>query len=288
MKKTTHMINKNKLSTLLISAAACAMLAACQTTGTAPTGEPATRASKIDTALQNAAYSAAAHGERHQSLGYLEKIYKRNSLDPVAAANYGAALRDEGYIDRAATVLGAFADDPNAPAIIKTEYAGTQLALGNYEKAEKYAQKAVLQNDQDGKAYHYLGIALDAQGMHKEAERAFRLALDHWQGDPTSIMNNLALNLTSQGYLEEAIEIIRKAQAVSPHKIEIERNLRIVTALLESKGGRAPRPTPKPAAPDMDYSMNHDTKTHDSAPLETVHEEEKDDITTTTVTVPNN
>lgn len=232
------------ISRSLLAASACALLAACQT-GPAP--EQATRASKIDSALQRAAYSAAVQGEKKQSLSYLERIYKRKSDDPIAATAYAAALREADYTNRASIILAPFADDERAPAVAKTEYAAIQLALGNYEKAEKYAQNAVLQDDQDARAYHYLGIALDAQSMHEEAERAFRKGLDHWQGDPTTIMNNLALNLASQGFLDEAIEILRKAQAVSPDRVEIERNLRIVTALLESQGGRAPKPAIKPA-----------------------------------------
>lgn len=233
-----------KVTHRLLTTAACIMLAACQTTAPAP--DKNSRSAKINSALERAAHSAAAKGERKQSFSYVEKIYKRNSNDPIAATNYAAALRESDYLDRAAIVLAPFANDPNTPSRTKSEYAAVQLALGNYEAAEKYAQKAVLQAPEDGRAYHYLGIALDAQGMHKEGERAFRKALDYWQGDPTSIMNNLALNLTSQNFLEEAIEILRKAKAVSPQKREIERNLRIITALYESQGGRAPKPMAKP------------------------------------------
>jgi len=82
--------------------------------------------------------------------------------------------------------------------------------------------------------------------MHEEAERAFRKALDLWEGDPTSIMNNLALNLASQGHLDEAAEILQKARDVSPNRTEIERNLRIVTALQQSNGIPVPKPKKKP------------------------------------------
>ena len=88
---------------------------------------------------------------------------------------------------------------------------------------------------------------MDAQGKHPEAERAFRKALDYWQGDPTTVMNNLALNLASQEFLDEAIEILNKAKAISPDRIEVERNLRIVMALQQSSGHRsAPKPKKKP------------------------------------------
>ena len=258
-------------------ASACALLAACQTTGT-PSAETS-RSAKIDSALERAARTAAAQGERNQSSSYLEKIYKRNTDDPVAATNYAAALREADYLDRAALVLAPFADDPASPSEAKTEYAAVMLAKGDYERAEKYAQKAVLQDETNGRAYHYLGIALDAQSMHPEAERAFRKALDYWEGDPTSIMNNLALNLAAQEHLTEAIEILYKAQSVSPNKREVERNLRIVTALMESQSGRAPRPMAKPVV-DVQIQQPVDeieediVETDGKAPVTEVHVED--------------
>ena len=237
-----------KLYKALLCLSATGLLAACQTSQAIE--DQNSRASKIDSALQRAAYEANSHGGSAESIGYLEKIYKRNSTDVSAALNYAMALRENDYLNRASIVLAPFANDPESPAAVKTEYAAIQLAQGNHVAAEKYAQKAILQNEADFRAYHYLGIALDAQAMHKEAERAFRKGLDHWQGDPTTIMNNLALNLASQSFLEEAIEILQKAQAVAPHRMEIERNLRIVTALQESNSGyRAPKPRSKPKAP---------------------------------------
>jgi Flp pilus assembly protein TadD len=239
------------------------MLAACQTTGTTPSpGENAA----IDSALERAAASSYAQGEKGQSLGYLEKIYARNSQDPAAAVNYASALREAEYYNQASLVLSPFANNPKSPAAAKTEFSAIQLALGNNKSAEQYAQKAVIQDPADFKAYHYLGIALDAQGMHKEAERAFRKALDMWQGDPIPVMNNLALNLASQEYLEEAIVILEKAKSIAPDRIEVERNLRIVRTLLQS-ARHAPKPGIKPEPPGHSAA----------APVETVQKTAKAD-----------
>ncbi len=46
-------------------------------------------------------------------------------------------------------------------------------------------------------------------------------------------MNNLALNLATQGFIDEAIEVLERAKALSPDRIEIERNLRIIRTLNE-------------------------------------------------------
>lgn len=222
---------------------ACTMLSACKTTQGTQQGGPNT--GKYDAAMQRAVQSIEDQN-KPPSLNAAEKVYTKDSSNPANAINYAAALREGGYANRASVVLAPFADDPKAPGAAKTEFAAIQLALGNNESAEKYAQKAVLKDPNDAKAFHYLGIALDAQGKHPEAERSFRKGLDLWKGDPTPIMNNLALNLSAQGFLDEAVEILEKAKAVAPNRVEVERNLRIVTALRQSGNPTTPKPGKKP------------------------------------------
>ncbi|MCF8496037.1 MAG: tetratricopeptide repeat protein [Alphaproteobacteria bacterium] len=216
-------------------------LAACQTVPS-ETGNPA-----MDAAISKAARTAVVQ-KAPQTLSSLENAYKRQSDDPLAATDYAAGLRREGRLEEAAALLKPFAESEDTPSVTKSEFSAIQLSLGNHKDAERYAQKAIRQDENNYEAYQNLGVALDAQGMHDKAERAFRKGLDIWQGDPTTIMNNLALNLTSQGYLEEAAEILLKAQALAPEKIEIERNLRIVNALQQSQSGTAPKPVKKPDA----------------------------------------
>lgn len=229
----------------LLSFSACVLLAACQS-GYSPEGK--TQAERIDTVLEQAANSAYAHGG--EPLPLLEKMYKRNPQDPVTATKYAHALREANHPNRAAIVLSPFAHMEDSAPEVKAEFSAIQLALGHYTVAEEFAQKAILQSPKHHQAYHYLGIALDAQGEHKPAERAFRKGLDFWQGDPTTIMNNLALNLTSQGFLDEAEEILQRAAAISPDRIEVERNLRIVMALKQSHRYDPPKPGEKPERSD--------------------------------------
>ena len=182
----------------------------------------------------------------------IEANYKSNPKDVTAAVQYARVLREFDYINRAAIILRPFAQETQSPAAAKAEYSAIQLALGNYIEAEQYAQNALLQDAESYDAYHYLGIALDAQGQHEEAERAFRKGLDHWQGDPTPIMNNLALNLAAQGYFSESIALLEKAITLSPERVELTRNLRIVNTLKEGapekKRSEAATAAPKPIA----------------------------------------
>ena len=149
------------------------------------------------------------------------------------ATQYAEALRKSGQAEKASYILESFANQDEAPVDTIVEYASIQLENGDYEDAETFARKALAQDDKSSEAHHLLGIALDAQAKHVEAEASFRTALDMWEGDPVPIMNNLALNLASQERIQDAVDILKKAKSIAPNRIEVERNLRIISTLNE-------------------------------------------------------
>lgn len=216
----------------MLLSASCLTLGACSTTGDTPSSA---HGDQIDGVLERAAHDAAAKGHTQQSLALLENRYKRNSESEQIAIEYAAALRDMQYLNRASTVIAPFARSETGSIAAKNEFAAVQLALGNYTVAEDFSKQVIVMDEANYVAFQQLGIALDAQGMHEEGERAYRKALEYWEGDPTPIMNNLALNLATQGYTNEAIEILQKAKSIAPHRQDIERNLRIVTTLQEGQ-----------------------------------------------------
>ncbi len=181
------------------------------------------------------------------SLSALEQAYKQNPNNVQTAINYAGALRDAAYLNRAAIVLAPYvhAAKPSEDALL--EYSAVQLDLGNYITAEEYAQKAITKNDKNARAYHLLGIALDAQNQHESSEAAFRKAIEYWQGNPALVMNDLAQNLTTQEKVEEASETMEEAARLAPQNIDIERNLRILRALQQTNVARPPKPGAKPA-----------------------------------------
>lgn len=242
------MISGNLRPFLLVAGFAAALaLSACAGTGPVDGADAArseSRMEKIDRAMSRAGESPAAARE---SLSAAEQAYTHHSDNPAAALEYARALRADGQINKAVIVLSPFARKDDAESDISSEFAAIHLEMGDYETAEKFARAAILEDATNYGAYQELGIALDARGYYKQAEVAFRKGLDVWQGDPTTIMNNLALNLVNQGLLDEATEILQRAAAASPGRPEIERNLRIVLALKQSvPPGTKPTPAPKP------------------------------------------
>lgn len=240
-------IMKNiSFKTMLLLGASALSLSACGSTGAGQHSQ--NRTAKIDSVLDRAAQEAARGGHTEQSLSIMESRYKRNSGDVNTAIEYAAALRQMDYLNRASIVISPFARDENGSLDAKNEFAAIQLALGNFVVAEDFSKQVIVKDNTNAQAFQHLGIALDAQGMHEEGERAYRKALEHWEGDPTPIMNNLALNLATQGYVDEAAEILERAQAIAPNRLEVERNLRIVRTLQETGGLSKKKRTP-PATP---------------------------------------
>lgn len=225
------------------------VLAACTTMGD-PSMSTGPYDDKISAALDRAAGEAGRQGASAGSLILLERVYKRDPKNVDAAIKYARGLRDANELQKASLVLEPFATATDAGSDTLSEFAALELANAKYASAENYARKAVAKDADDYYAYQILGIALDAQSKYADAEGAFRQALEKWQGDPIPVMNNLALNLTNQERLDEAVVIMEKAKEQAPNRPEVERNLRIIRTLNESASGRpAPKPIEKPNTP---------------------------------------
>lgn len=241
---------RSSLTRFLLTGAAALTLNAC-----AGGAQPVSQAdkgsmydAKITAALNRAADQASREGKSSGSLALLERAYKRDPQNVETAVKFARALRENGEAQKAMIVLQPVADGKATPDAL-TEFATLNLNAGKSAVAERYARKAVAQDAGAFRAWQILGIALDTQGKYKPAEEAFRKALDLWQGDPIPVMNNLALNLTNQERLPEALEIMERAKEAAPDRMEVERNLRIIRTLNESADGRpAPKPGEKPAA----------------------------------------
>lgn len=200
--------------------------------------------------LATAAIDASAQGRTAEALASYEKLYKRGHTNADIALNYAQLLRKEGRIKEALAVLKPHADKKGSLtagktplALLQCEYAAAQIAHGDFAQAQALLD-TILSNPQAAEfhpdASHLAGIAVDAQGNHKAAEKLFRQALHGWTGDPTSVMNNLALNLASQGLFDESLTTLRKAQVMAPQKMEIARNIEIVNNLRSAVVPKAP------------------------------------------------
>jgi len=242
-----------KAGRFIALSAAAVLLAACASVNDRDVGDPIDSLSGQKAAterrLATSAADAMAAGKTQEALVSYEKLYQRDSRNADVAVNYAQLLRRTGKADQALKVLAPFAkgerkDSNRAPrAMLKNEYAAALIETGKFAEAADMLQTVLNDStlgDFHPDASHLSGIALDAQGQHKAAEKMFRQALDGWKGDPTSVMNNLALNLASQGMFDEALTTLRRAQIMAPEKTEIARNVQIVSELRDAVVPKAP------------------------------------------------
>jgi len=239
----------------LVAVAAALMLSGCvAATNDAGAGAPVDsmlgKKAMTERRLATAAIDAIAEGKANEALVHYEKLYKRSFKNADVSLNYAQLLRKAGRVDEAVAVLKPFAakegglmTDTPPLAMIKTEYAAALIAQGDFAGAQRLLD-TVLASPEAAEfhpdASHLAGVALDAQGHHKAAEKLFRQALDGWKGDPTSVMNNLALNLASQGLFDESLTTLRRAQVMAPDKTEIAQNIEIVNDLRHAVVPKAP------------------------------------------------
>lgn len=217
----------NKLTVSTFILASTLLLASCAASPDTPSKKPSTTLSSVG------ANKAELYGDRRENLNMTASIFKRNPKDEFAAGRYAKALRESGDLKKAESVLTPFLKGKSPATLTYTEMGAMELETGDFKSAETYARKAIKVDDGNYRAWHVLGISLDAQQDHPAAETAFRKALELWQGDSIPVMNNLALNLAAQGYTDKALNLLYSAKEKDPGRVEIERNIRIIRTLNE-------------------------------------------------------
>lgn len=197
----------------------------------------------VQSRLTTAAAEAIAAGKTKEALDDYEKLYRSDKKDAGYALNYAQLLRRSGRSEEALKVLSPFAKQAldngktKVSPLLLNEYAATLIERGKLADARKVID-VVLADDtyanSHADAMNLLGITLDAQGRHKEAETMFRLALEGWNGNPTTVMNNLALCLANQARFDEALTTLRQALVMAPDKQEIARNIQLISDLRDN------------------------------------------------------
>lgn len=242
MKKTT---NKTHILKLPVIAIALITLAACQTSGNVtPVEELAQGNTNAEIRLATKAQTAISTGTAKEALKSYEHKFKRSKiLTDETLLNYAQLLRNSGKPRTAIKVLTKYALDSKGKLkedhspVLLNELAANKIENGEFKDAANIISQ-VLENDQlrefHADAHNLLAISLDAEGKHSRAEVNFRLAMDAWKGDVTSVKNNLAICLASQGKFDEALMHLRQALIEAPNKEEISKNIELINSLRES------------------------------------------------------
>jgi len=171
-----------------------------------------------------------------------ERLYARNSGDVGITVKYAEALRKAGMPQQALTVLSPLAESRmKANPAVLVEYAASNIAVGRFMHAqhaldkfhEMDKKKAADKADLQPQAFNLNGLVLSASGHHEEAEVKYRAALASWLGNPSVVMNNLALSLAQQGKFDEALDFLEQAkrQSSAEQQVMQDQNLALVKKL---------------------------------------------------------
>lgn len=197
----------------------------------------------VQSRLTTAAAEAIAAGKTEEALEHYQKLYRNDKRDTSHALNYAQLLRRSGRSEEALKVLQPFAKQAlnskkaTVSPLLLNEYAAILIEHGKLADARSVIDLVLAEDayaNSHADAMNLLGISLDAQGRHKEAETMFRLALEGWHGNPTTVMNNLALCLANQAMFDESLTTLRQALVMAPDKQEIARNIQLVSELRDN------------------------------------------------------
>ncbi len=244
------MINMKKQIPAILGLVALTALSGCKATSDAlkePVNSMRGMKAEREQRLSNAAADAIAAGKTDEALRYYAQLHKEHGGDRNIALVYAQLLRKTGNPQEAVHVLEPFASYTarnndqavtvvyHSDAVVLNELAAAHIATGNFDAADKLLTH-VIDDPNSGPmhadAFSLKGIVLDAQGKHHEAEKMFNQALAGWKGDPTPVMNNLALCLAAQGQFDQALDTLRRALVISPNdKQEIARNIALISDL---------------------------------------------------------
>jgi Flp pilus assembly protein TadD len=211
------------------------LLAACQSATTAAPTVHAVAATDEEMSLLRKGDTARALGDipaaelHYQQAASLSQGAVRAHLE--LADIY--ALQGEAA-KRKAVLKDAYALNMTNPEVSK-EYAQVLLAAGEAAEAEAVARNGLQYSAQDVRLLNVLGVALDQQGKHTEAQTYYAQAMEFSSAavDKEITLNNHALSLIVDG---KAAQAIAQLETELPH-VQNKAALRQMLALAHGVEG---------------------------------------------------
>ena len=220
-----------RFPTLCAVAALAVGLAACagpSEPGRTAAADRPTNASTAD-ALARIARQSLEAGDPVSAVSMLKRAHEIDPKSPAILADLGRNLGAlKAWSEAAEAYRKAAALAPN-DAAIRRGYGGALLALDQPVLAEQEYRAAIAVRE-DAATLCALGVTLDLQARHDEAEAAFRKA---YQLDPQSAATraNLALSLALWGSSDEAIGLLAPMAAAPDAAARQRQNLALVFGL---------------------------------------------------------
>ena len=158
-------------------------------------------------ARMHVAAIAESEGRPEVALGLYRSAALQEPGNPAAQTRYAGALARSGDVAQAQSVLAsALRNAPDDDGLLRG-LATLELRSGRSGEAEGLFRRVLASHHGDARAQGGLGVALDLEDRHVEAQVAHRAA---YAADPTNagFANNLAVSLMLSGRPQEAVAVL--------------------------------------------------------------------------------
>jgi Flp pilus assembly protein TadD len=211
----------------IIGAGLMLLLGACD-------GSSVTNGDAYEAAVRQADEARAA-GNVDTAIPLYDRALQVNPQGIEAKLGLGQALLTIGAGDEAAAqfrdVLARHGDDSTA----RRGLAAALIAMGQPTLAEKQIDLALQANANDYQALNLLGVVLDMQGRHAEAQANYRRGLELAPDDP-GLHSNYGLSLAITGQPQAAIALLVPVASGRKATPRIRQNLAFAYAMAGDLG----------------------------------------------------
>ncbi len=192
---------------------------------------PAAAADAPQPPISSMAFAAAAARSDQSKLA--AKLYreqtKQNPRDAAAWFGLGQALEADNHLGEAVAALERATElQPGLPGLSRAR-GRAELRAGNLAAAESAYRSAAAEIPNDPRAWVGLGVALDLQRRHGEAQAAYTSAL---RADPLDrpARNNMALSVALQGDSARAAQLLEPWANTDDAPARMRGNLQLLQA----------------------------------------------------------
>lgn len=203
----------------------------------------------IDPSLMSSARQAEATFDYETAANQYLALLQRHPGERSYTVAYARNLRYSGRTEDAVFILSDWLRKNQPDGKVLLELGKAYLAADRLALAEKMLKQSQEKDPNDWDTYSTMGVVLDYQGNHADAQARYLEALKI-SPDNAVTLNNLGLSRAQAGDLAGAIEALRKASDQPSAGPQVRQNLALVLAIsgdLET----AERLTRKDLPPDV-------------------------------------
>ena len=188
------------------------------------------KAGTLNAALWELAKGSEAANEYEKAASYFDRIYQSHPKNKKALLGYARNLRYLGLPKESIKAIQSALKNIDIDTDLKIELAKSQLAASLIHDAKTTLNEAAQAEPERWEIYSALGIINDRFENYREAQNAYKRALE-LSPNNVDVTNNLALSLAQSGELSKAINILQEIVRSEKSSMQSRQNLALLYGL---------------------------------------------------------